>query len=137
MSRGMIVALVVSLTIVMGSALSPGAPAGAQSATPSPQGTPAEVAPGVTFTNLPASDNPPTLYRLRFAPGASLPFADNPSISLIYVETGALTLQLQATVRDIRSNDATPAAAPANSAVTVRQGDYFVVPPMVTGEMRN
>ena len=28
-------------------------------------------------------------------------------------------------------------ATPANSAVTVRQGDYFVVPPSVTGEMRN
>ena len=53
----------------------------AQESTPSAGTTGVEVAPGVTFELMPASEDPPTLYRLRFAPGATLAFVDDPAIS--------------------------------------------------------
>src|SRR5688572_17901140 len=74
----------------------------AQESTPTAETTGVEVAPGVTFDLLPASEDPPTLYRLRFAPGATLAFVDDPAISLVYVESGALSLELDAAVSDAR-----------------------------------
>ena len=114
-------------------ALDPGNIAAAQEATP-PAGTTEEIGPGVTFTLLPASQDPPTLYRLGIAPGAALPFASDPSISLVYVESGVVTLTMNAPVSDTR---ATPAAGDSDNTLRVEQGDYFVLPPQVAGEIRN
>jgi hypothetical protein len=105
----------------------------AQEATPPATAEDAEVAPGVTFALLPASQDPPSLYRLEFAPGAALFFAGDPAISLVLVESGALALNMNAAVSDARA--ATPAGSAA--AVTMDQGDYFVLPPLVVGEIRN
>ena len=50
----------------------------AQESTPAAETTGVEIAPGVTFDLMPASEDPPSLYRLRFAPGATLAFVDDP-----------------------------------------------------------
>jgi hypothetical protein len=105
----------------------------AQDATPPAIDEVAEVAPGVTFTLLPASEDPPSLYRLEFAPGGALYFAGDPAISLVFVESGLLALNMNAAVSDAR------AATPAGDAMALLmdQGDYFVLPPMMAGELRN
>lgn len=105
----------------------------AQEATPSTSDDAAEVAPGVTFALLPASEDPPSLYRLTFEPGSALYFAGDPAISLVLVESGAIALNMNAAVSDARA--ATPAADAA--AVAMDRGDYFVLPPLVAGEIRN
>jgi hypothetical protein len=104
-----------------------------QEATPPASADEAEVAPGVTFTLLPTSEDPPSLYRLEFAPGATLYFAGDPAISLVFVESGAIALNMNAAVSDARA--ATPAGTDA--ALPMDQGDYFVLPPLVAGEIRN
>ncbi len=121
-----------SLIVVLGLAILAGL-ARAQEATPSATADAAEVAPGVTFTLLPASEDPPSLYRLAFEPGASLYFAGDPAISLVLVESGAIALNMNAAVSDARV--ATPAGDA--SALRMDQGDYFVLPPLVAGEIRN
>src|SRR5688500_3314841 len=113
--------------------LAPLDPARAQEATPPASAEDTEVAPGVTFTLLPTSEDPPSLYRLEFAPGAALYFAGDPAISLVLVESGAISLNMNAAVSDARA--ATPAGSAA--ALAMDQGDYFVLPPLVAGEIRN
>ena len=108
----------------------------AQESTPVAEATGVEVAPGVTFDLMPASEVPPTLYRLRFAPGATLAFVDDPAISLVYVESGALSLQLDAAISDARP-DGSSEDEEADTTSALSQGDYFVLPPLVAGEIRN
>lgn len=108
----------------------------AQEGTPAADTTGIEVAPGVTFELMQASEDPPSLYRLRFAPGATLAFVDDPAISLVYVESGALSLQLDAAVSDARPDESS-GDEEADTAVALSQGDYFVLPPLVAGEIRN
>jgi hypothetical protein len=109
---------------------------GAQESTPAAETTGVEIAPGVTFDLLPSTEDPPSLYRLRFAPGASLAFVDDPAISLVYVESGALSLGLDAAVSDARP-EASNGDEASDSALALSQGDYFVLPPLVAGEIRN
>jgi hypothetical protein len=109
----------------------------AQESTPVVETTGVEVATGVTFDLLPASEDPPSLYRLRFAPGATLSFVDDPAISLVYVESGALLLQLDAAVSDARPEAASGDEEEADTALSLTEGDYFVLPPLVAGEIRN
>ena len=108
----------------------------AQESTPAAETTGVEIAPGVTFDLLPSSEDPPSLYRLRFAPGANLAFVDDPAISLVYVESGGLSLALDAAVSDARP-EASNGDEVADSALALSQGDYFVLPPLVAGEIRN
>jgi len=108
----------------------------AQESTPTAETTGVEVAPGVTFELMQASEDPPSLYRLRFTPGATLAFVDDPAISLVYVESGALSLQLDAAVSDARP-DGSSEDEEANTTSALSQGDYFVLPPLVAGEIRN
>src|SRR5687768_17880135 len=102
----------------------------AQESTPVAETTGVEVAPGVTFDLMPASEDPPSLYRLRFAPGATLSFVDDPAISLVYVESGSLSLDLDAAVSDARPEAASGDEEDAGSALELSQGDYFVLPPL-------
>jgi hypothetical protein len=126
--------LIVAVAVLL-SAMHLGMPytAAAQEATPAAVADEAEVAPGVTFTLLPASEDPPSLYRLAFEPGATLYFAGDPAISLVLVESGAIALNMNAAVSDARV--ATPVGDA--SALRMDQGDYFVLPPLVAGEIRN
>ncbi len=130
MTRAVIVAIIAFLSAMpLGMAQT----ARAQVGTPATNAEEAEVAPGVTFTLLPTSEDPPSLYRLEFAPGAALYFAGDPAISLVFVETGVIALNMNAAVSDARA--ATPAGTDA--ALPMDQGDYFVLPPLVAGEIRN
>src|SRR5215211_8492051 len=110
-------------------------PTSAQESTPAATGV--EISPGVTFELMPASEDPPSLYRLRFAPGATLTFVDDPAISLVYVESGTLSLQLRAAISDARLEAASGDEEDADTTLTLEQGDYFVLPPLVAGEIRN
>ena len=71
---------------------------GAQESTPVADMIGVEIAPGVTFELVASSEDPPSLYRLRVAPDATLSFAGDPAISLVYVESGALSLQRKSVV---------------------------------------
>jgi hypothetical protein len=109
----------------------------AQESTPAAEAIGVEVAPGVTFDLLPSSEDPPSLYRLRFAPGAILGFVDDPAISLVYVESGALSLELDAAVSDARADADSGDEEDTDAVLELSQGDYFVLPPLVAGEIRN
>jgi hypothetical protein len=135
MSRCVIAVLISGLLTFTCGTFGPDA-ARAQQGTPTAGATGEEISPGVTFELLPSSEDPPTLYRLRLAPGVTLPFVDDPSISLVYVESGALSLQLDAAVSDARP-DGTSEDEEADTALQLSQGDYFVLPPLVGGEIRN
>ncbi len=134
MSRRAIVTLIVGL--LMFGMLGP-VPTRAQESTPPAETAGVEIAPGVTFELVPVSEDPPSLYRLRLAPGATLAFVDDPAISLVYVESGALSLELDAAVSDARPDAESGAEEDADAALEISQGDYFVLPPLVAGEIRN
>jgi len=134
MSRYVIAVLISGLLTFMCGTLSP-VSTRAQESTPTAGAAGVEIAPGVTFELLPSSEDPPTLYRLRLAPGVSLSFVDDPAISLVYVESGALSLKLDAAVSDTRPDGTEDQEA--RRAVKLGQGDYFVLPPLVAGEISN
>ena len=136
MGRCAIVILIAGLTTLTCGILTP-VSTGAQESTPTAETIGVEIAPGVTFELMPASEDPPSLYRLRFAPGATLSFVDDPAISLVYVESGALSLALDAAVSDARPEAAIEEEEDTGSALELSQGDYFVLPPLVAGEIRN
>ena len=136
MSRSVIVVLVAGLMTLTCGMLGP-VSTGAQESTPPAATIGVEIAPGVMFDLAPSSEDPPSLYRLRFAPGATLTFAGDPAISLVYVEFGALSLAMDATVRDTRPDAASGDEEDADTAVTLGQGDYLVLPPLAVGEIRN
>jgi len=133
MGRRSIVSLIAGLMTFTCGMLSP-LSTGAQESTPVADMIGVEIAPGVTFELVASSEDPPSLYRLRIAPEATLSFAGDPAISLVYVESGALSLQMDAPVSDARPD---AASGDEVDAVTLSQGDYFVLPPLVAGEMRN
>ena len=134
MSRYVIAVLISGLLTFMCGTLTP-VSMRAQQSTPTAGAAGVEIAPGVTFELLPSSEDPPTLYRLRLAPGVSLSFVDDPAISLVYVESGALSLKLDAAVSDTRPDGTEDQEA--RRAVKLGQGDYFVLPPLVAGEISN
>jgi hypothetical protein len=134
MGRCAIVILITTLMAFTCGMLGP-VPTSAQRSTPAATGV--EISPGVTFELMRASEDPPSLYRLRFAPGATLSFVDDPAISLVYVESGALSLQMNAAVSDARPDASSEDEKDADTALTLGRGDYFVLPPLVAGEMRN
>jgi hypothetical protein len=135
MSRRAIVTLIAGL-LAFSCMLDP-VSTSAQESTPQAEMTGIEIAPGVTFELVPASEDPPSLYRLRLAPGATLAFIDDPAISLVYVESGALSLALDAAVSDARPDADSGDEEDADAALELSQGDYFVLPPLVAGEIRN
>ena len=129
------------------------APTGAQEGTP-PVGE--EGLEGLTFEplgfgvaeELPAAPAGLSLFRATLAPGTSIPIeADDPSVALVYVESGALTARVEAPMRVLRAAAvaafATPGAAPepeevpAGTEFTLEAGDPAVFPPNVGGEIRN
>jgi hypothetical protein len=136
MGRCAIIILIAGLMTLTCGMLGP-VSTGAQESTPAAETIGVEIAPGVTFDLMPASEDPPSLYRLRFAPGASLSFVDDPAISLVYMESGALSLELDAAVSDARPEASSGDEEEADSALQLSEGDYLVLPPLVAGEIRN
>ncbi len=111
----------------------------AQEGTPPPGGF--EIAPGVTAEALAfaAGQEEPSLYRLTFAPGVTYLVAPSPAINLVYGEAGALifTLDAPVTVTRAGATDMPGEAVAADTAFTLAAGDYAVLPPLVSGEVRN
>jgi quercetin dioxygenase-like cupin family protein len=121
----------------------------AQTATPQ-AGTGVELPAGVTRQNLavgsaaPLLPGPSTieLVRFIFAPGAvvALPEA-SPSLALVYVESGTLSVRIDAPVTLTRAaangSSEEPEAIPAGTPFTAEAGDFFVGPPHVAVEARN
>lgn len=136
MSRGAIVVLISGVVAFTCGMLGP-ISTDAQESTPAAETTGVEIAPGVTFDLVPPSEDPPSLYRLLLAPGATLSFAGDPAISLVYVESGALSLQMAAAVSDARTDADDGDEEDADAALTLSEGDYFVLPPLVAGDIRN
>ena len=137
----------------------PGLGAVAQDATPAAE----EFAPpaGVTFEplgfgraeELPTAPAELLLARFTIDPGAGFPIEeDDPTVALVYVEAGALTIRVEAPIRVVRAATiaafATPGAAEegavpapeevaAGTEFTLEAGDSAVFPPNVPGEVRN
>jgi len=117
----------------------------AQPVTIAQEGTPAaegfEFAPGVIGYALAYAEGQeePSLYRLTFAPGATLSGGEaDPSISLGLVEAGSITVTIDAPIAITRGGDAgTPEIVEAGTEFTAAAGDYLVIPPLVAGEYRN
>ena len=82
----------------------------------------------------------PALYRLRFAPGSVL-FADtsDPSVSLVYVETGTISISIKAPVAVTRAGaiGRSPEIVVTETAILLRAGEYLVVPSFAEGTYRN
>ena len=100
---------------------------------------------------LPATPADFVLARFAVDPGAGFPIeADDPSVALVYVEAGALTIQVEVPIRVTRAATiaafATPEAmatppAPeevaAGTEFTLEAGASVVIPANVAGEVRN
>ncbi len=98
-----------------------------------------EIAPGVTAGILPVSEDPPSLYWMRFAPGVSYTLEEDPAITLVYGQTGSLVLRLGVPITFTRAGamDAPGESIPADTEFTLSEGDYTVLPPNASGEARN
>jgi len=106
-----------------------------------------------TTEELPAVPADLVLIRFTIDPDAGFPIeADDPTVALISVESGALTLQIEAPLQVVRAATiaafATPEAVEegaipepeevaAGTEVTLEAGDSVVIPPNVAGEIRN
>jgi hypothetical protein len=98
-----------------------------------------EIAPGVTAGVLPVSEDPPSLYWVRFAPGVTYTLEEDPAITLLYGQTGSLLLRLGVPVTVTRAGamDTPGETIPAETEFTLSEGDYTVLPPNAGGEARN
>jgi hypothetical protein len=98
-----------------------------------------EIAPGVTAGILPVSEDPPSLYWVRFAPGVTYTLEEDPAITLVYGQTGSLVLRLSVPVTVTRAGamDAAGETIPAETEFTLSEGDYTTLPPNASGEARN
>ena len=104
-----------------------------------------------TAEELPAAPADLLLARFGLEPGAVFPIeAGDPSVALVVVQEGALTVRVEAPVQVVRAAMiaafATPGAegfepAPeevaAGTEFVLEAGDSFVFPPNVAGEARN
>jgi hypothetical protein len=138
--RRFVLLLSVSAIVLLGLiALGSASTTRAQDATPLAGGLPFEIAPGVTADILPPLEDPPSLYRVRFAPGVTYKLESSPAISLVYVEAGTLVQHLDGPVTVVRAGatDAPGEPMAADAEVTLSAGDYTTVPPEVGGEIRN
>lgn len=112
----------------------------AQESTPGPSDS-FEIAPGVTADNVVFVDGQenPSLYHLHFAPGVSYPVQASPSLELVLMESGTLTVRLDApvTISQLNAMDGSGEAVAAGAEFTLGAGQYFVLAPGVSGEVRN
>ena len=146
------------VSLVVGLALGGAAPLAAQDATPAaeefaPEGVAFEPLGFGTAEELPSAPADLVLIRFTIDPDAGFPIeADDPSVALAYVESGALTARVEAPIRVTRAATiaafATPGAVEegslpepeevaAGTEFTLEAGDSVVFPPNVEGEIRN
>ena len=156
--RSVLLALVAA--VLVGLALAGPGRAVAQDATPAAEED-FQTPEGVTFEPLgfgPAEELPAApallvLVRATIEPGAGFDVGeDDASVALVHVESGALTVRLEAPMRVLRAAAvaafATPGAVEegdepafeevaAGTEATLEAGDSVVLPPNVAGELRN
>ncbi len=83
------------------------------------------------------------LLRLTFPPGAVLPLEEgDPSLALVYVESGTLTVRIEAPVTVLRASgdgaaEARQVEIAAGTEFMAGPGDSFVSPAVIEGEARN
>ena len=104
-----------------------------------------------TAAELPTAPASVVLARVHFEPGGRFPLGADPSLVLLYVESGALTLRVDAPLQVVRAGAravlATPGAAeaaplvpeevPAGTEAALLAGDSTVPPRRAPGEVRN
>ena len=137
-SRGALLALLM-VSLLWVATLAPHVDA--QDSTPA-AGPPAfELAPGVTAEALAFAEGQeaPALYRLIFEPGVTYAFDAVPEISLALVESGplALTVDVPVSITRAGATDESGEDIEADTEFTVETGDYFVLAPFASGEVRN
>ncbi len=92
-----------------------------------------ELAPGVIASNMTFVEGQenPSLYRLSFEPGVSYPVQESPSLELVYMESGTLTVRLNATVTvaSLNATDGSGESVVAGTGFTLSTGQYFVLAP--------
>jgi quercetin dioxygenase-like cupin family protein len=99
-----------------------------------------EIAPGVTAEEVVIPAGEPQIFRFHFERGSTVSFDDtDPSISLVYVETGTLTATFQGPISISRAAaaDAPDEPVAAGQKFTATTGDYFVAPGNTAVELRN
>jgi quercetin dioxygenase-like cupin family protein len=109
-----------------------------------PEGVTFEFLGGGYTESLPSAPANMYLVRLTIQPGASVPGeADDPSLILIVVESGAVTVNLDAPITVLHATanqeptDNDFEQVPAGQDVTMEQGDSAILPANTTGEVRN
>ncbi|MDQ3654961.1 MAG: hypothetical protein M3457_07775 [Chloroflexota bacterium] len=98
-----------------------------------------ELAPGVTVDNMvfvEGQENP-SLYDLHFAPGVTYPVQASPSLELVYMESGTMTLRLNAPVTVTQMGAKSGETVAADAEFTLIEGQYFVLSPGVSEKVRN
>ncbi|MDQ3225912.1 MAG: hypothetical protein M3Q50_04685 [Chloroflexota bacterium] len=126
--------------VVIGILMMGGGAAVAQESTPGPPDS-FELAPGVIADNMvfvEGQENP-SLYQLHFAAGVSYPVQASPSLELVYLESGTMTVRLDApvTIAQADTADGSSEIVAADTEFTLSAGQYFVLSPGVSGEVRN
>jgi|GEM_PF-7079979 len=104
---------------------------------PAPAGpTSFQIAPGVVAELLASTGKDPAAVRFRFAPGSAVDLPGNQGVSVAGIESGGLVVT---TTVDLAVTDASGSArtAPAGTADTMEQGDYFLIPPQAPGHVEN
>lgn len=92
-----------------------------------------------SVAELPASPAIVGLARLTFPSGSVLPLEEgDPSLALVYVETGTLTVRIEGPITVYRAaDDGAPEEIAAGTEFTAGPGDSFIGPAEIPGEARN
>lgn len=99
-----------------------------------------EIAPGVTADQMIfAGGDAPVNYRLTFDAGVVYEVMPGGNLEVGYVESGSLVMVLDAAVTVGRVGDVESGGleVPANTEFTVEAGQFIVLQPGVSGEIRN
>lgn len=100
-----------------------------------------ELAPGVVADNMVFAEGAeePAVYRLTFDAGVAYPVMPSTHLEVIYMESGSLTMTLDAAVVVTQLGDTESGGeiVPANTEFTLETGQFIVLQPGVSGEVRN
>jgi hypothetical protein len=100
-----------------------------------------ELAPGVIADSMTfvEGQESPSLYRLHFDPGVVYEVFPSPSLELGYLESGSLTVVLDVALAlgRVGETGAAGETIDANTEFTLEAGQFLVLQPGGTGEIRN
>ena len=110
----------------------------AQDATPLPSPQFIGLPEGVSGWEVGDFTQIPSTYRLQLQPGATLPASNGPELSLVYVESGEVTLKPAGPLAVSHGKGGrAPEVVPAGADFTAQAGDYFVEGMSAPTEIRN